>query len=113
MQDKVEFVREQLWKPENFSLPQGFSEPAQWLDGSRPNPELEAEGLHLLRENKVAVLMVAGGLSTRMGIEEHRGNLPIGPVTNRTIFQLQGEKVAAMRKRYAPQLLWLVLTSPE
>lgn len=113
MEDKVEFVREQIWKPEVFSLAHDFSQPPGWVDGSQLNPELEAEGLYLLRENKVAVLMVAGGLSTRMEIQEHRGNLPIGPVTNRTIFQLQGEKVAAMRERYAPQLLWLVLTSPE
>lgn len=113
IQDKVEFVREQICKRESFSLPQDVSEPPEWLDGSRPNPELEAEGLRLLRENKVAVLMVAGGLSTRMAIKEHRGNLPVGPVTGRTIFQLQGEKVAAMRERYSPRLLWLVLTSPE
>lgn len=40
-----------------------------------------------------------------------RGDLPIGPVTSRSIFRLQGEKVAALKERYAPGLIFLVMTS--
>jgi UDP-N-acetylglucosamine/UDP-N-acetylgalactosamine diphosphorylase len=96
-----------------FSPPQNPSVPTQFLDGTRPNPELEEKGLDLLRENKVAILMAAGGISTRMGISDLRGNIPIGPVTQRSIFRLQGEKIAAIKQRYAPEISWLVMTSRE
>lgn len=113
MEDKVEFVREMVQMESTFALPTNPSMPTESLDGTMPNPELEEKGLQLLRENKVAVLMVAGGTSTRMGITELKGNIPIGPVTQRSIFRLQGEKIAAIRQRYAPGLPWLVMTSRE
>ena len=111
--DKIAIVREQMRRARAESLPDKFSRPSEWLDKSVPHPEYEAEGLRLLGENKMAVLMVAGGLSTRLGPPGLRGNLSIGPVTDRTLFRLQGEKIAALKERYAPELLWLVLTSPQ
>jgi UDP-N-acetylglucosamine/UDP-N-acetylgalactosamine diphosphorylase len=88
-----------------------FAPPHKWLDGTKDHPELEEIGLMLLKENKVAILMVAGGLSTRIGGEGLRGDIPIGPVTNRSIFRLQGEKIVALRERYSPRMLWLIMTS--
>ena len=113
MHNRIEFVRKKI-HVQNPPLPlQSSSIPTRWLDGTRPNPELEQEGLRLLRENKIAVLMVAGGLSTRIGMNSLRGNIPIGPVTQRSIFRLQGEKIAAIGQRYAPEIPWLVMTSQE
>jgi UDP-N-acetylglucosamine pyrophosphorylase len=74
--------------------------------------QLRAVGLDQLRAGKVAVLMAAGGLSTRMG-RRLRGELTIGPVTSRSIFRLHGEAIAAIQQRYAPTLPWLVLVSRE
>jgi len=92
--------------------------PAPSAAGSRvhapqaADPDVRAAGLNLLATGKVAVLMAAGGISTRM-CRQLRGELMIGPVTNRTIFRLQGEAIAALQQRYAPGLPWIVLLSQE
>jgi UDP-N-acetylglucosamine/UDP-N-acetylgalactosamine diphosphorylase len=113
VQDRVEFVREQVRNAVAKNLPEQVLAPKVWLDGSQLNPAYEEIGRKLLNKNKVAVLMLAGGLSTRLGLNVLRGNLPVGPVTKRSIFRLQGEKIAAIRERYAPDLLWFVMTSPD
>ncbi len=89
-----------------------LSLPDSWLDGDIPHPELELNGLRRLKEGRVGVLMLAGGLSTRMNTSAIRGDLPVGAVTGRSLFQLQGERISALRERFAPALIWLVMTSP-
>lgn len=111
MDPKVEFVRNIIRASRADTLPAGASTPEIFLDATVAQPRYTEIGLQLLRDSKVAVLMVAGGVSTRMGGEILRGNLPIGPVTSRSIFRLQGEKIAAIKKRFSPQMPWLVMTS--
>jgi UDP-N-acetylglucosamine/UDP-N-acetylgalactosamine diphosphorylase len=64
-----------------------------------------------LAGGKVAAIMVAGGMSTRMGSHHLRGDLPVGPVTNRSIFSLQAERVLAVGKRYSAAPVFIVITS--
>jgi len=111
LDDKIEFVRDLLRASHRNALPDSATAPTAFLDATIAHAELTRIGLRLLREGKIAVLMVAGGISTRMGNNCLRGNLPIGPVTGRSIFRLQGEKIAAIKKRYASRMLWLVMTS--
>jgi UDP-N-acetylglucosamine/UDP-N-acetylgalactosamine diphosphorylase len=85
--------------------------PSRQLVGSNTGPALGAIGRRLLAEGAVAVLTLAGGRSTRLG-GRFRGDIPIGPVSARTLWDLHGERIAAIRARYAPTLCWLVLTSP-
>ena len=87
--------------------------PKEFLDQTSTNPKYRNIGIDLLKNGKVAVLMVAGGLSTRMELKSLRGRLPIGPITNRTIFGLQAAKIAALRRRFDPNLIWLIMTSKE
>jgi UDP-N-acetylglucosamine/UDP-N-acetylgalactosamine diphosphorylase len=87
--------------------------PQYWLDGTSEQPQLEKRGVELLKENKVATIMLAGGESSRIGIDGLRGNIPIGPVTIRSIFKLQGDKIAALRERYSPNMQFFVMTSYE
>ncbi len=68
-------------------------------------------GVELLRQGKVAVLVVAGGLGTRLGSDEPKGTLAIGPVSGRSLFQFHSEKVVRLGSRYGRPLHFLLMTS--
>jgi len=70
-------------------------------------------GQDLLREGSVAVLLVAGGQGTRLGHPGPKGAYPIGPVTQRTLFQIHAEKVLALGRRYETSLPLCIMTSPD
>jgi UDP-N-acetylglucosamine/UDP-N-acetylgalactosamine diphosphorylase len=69
-------------------------------------------GEALLREGRAAVLVVAGGQGTRLGFDGPKGLFPLGPVTGRTLFELQAQKLHAARRRWGVAIPWLVMTSP-
>jgi UDP-N-acetylglucosamine/UDP-N-acetylgalactosamine diphosphorylase len=83
-------------------------EPAQ-----DPSPEDIAEGEAALRRGSVAVVIVAGGQGTRLGFEGPKGCYPIGPVTERTLFQIHCEKIAALGLRHGRTPPLYVMTSDE
>ena len=64
-----------------------------------------------LRAGKVAVVTVAGGQGTRLGFDHPKGMFPIGPISDRTLFQIFAEQIQARRQRYGASLLWLIMTS--
>lgn len=64
-----------------------------------------------LRKGEIAVLTVAGGQGTRLGIDGPKGMLPISPVNNKSIFQLHAEKIYALQKKYNTLLPWYIMTS--
>jgi UDP-N-acetylglucosamine/UDP-N-acetylgalactosamine diphosphorylase len=69
-------------------------------------------GEESLRKGAVAVLLVAGGQGSRLGFDQPKGMFPVGPVTNKTLFQIHAEKVMALRRRYGQPLPFLMMTSP-
>lgn len=71
-----------------------------------------AVGERRLRAGKVAVVLLAGGQGTRLGFDGPKGDFPVGPVTERTLFQVHAAKVAAIRARYGCALPFSVMTSP-
>lgn len=70
-----------------------------------------AVGEEALRAGKVGVILVAGGQSTRLQYEAPKGIYPIGPVTNRSLFQYHAEKIVAMEKKYGVTLPWYIMTN--
>lgn len=68
-------------------------------------------GEMLLQSGQVAVVTVAGGQGTRLGFDQPKGMYPIGPVSQRTLFQIFAEQVLARRRRHAAALPWLIMTS--
>lgn len=68
-------------------------------------------GEQALRNGQVAVITVAGGQGTRLGFEHPKGMFPIGPVTNRTLFQVFAEQILARRRRHHAAIPWLIMTS--
>ncbi|MFH2068151.1 MAG: UTP--glucose-1-phosphate uridylyltransferase [Candidatus Omnitrophota bacterium] len=71
------------------------------------------EGGALLRENRVAVLVVAGGQGSRLGFEGPKGIFPVSPVKNKSLFQLFSETVVALNRRYRAAIPLLIMTSKE
>jgi UDP-N-acetylglucosamine/UDP-N-acetylgalactosamine diphosphorylase len=74
--------------------------------------ERRRQGEEALRRGEVAMLVVAGGQGSRLGFEHPKGLFPIGPVTNKTLFQIHAEKVLALSRRYRVSVPFLVMTSP-
>jgi UDP-N-acetylglucosamine/UDP-N-acetylgalactosamine diphosphorylase len=69
-------------------------------------------GEALLRAGRVAALVVAGGQGTRLGFPGPKGAFPIGPVTDRSLFELQAQRLRGARRRYGAAIPWCVMTSP-
>ncbi len=74
--------------------------------------EAQARGEALLSDGRVAALVVAGGQGTRLGFEGPKGSLPIGPISDRTLFELQAQKLRGARRRWRVAIPWYVMTSP-
>lgn len=70
-------------------------------------------GEALLREGKVAVLIVAGGQGSRLGFDGPKGIYPISPMKNKPLFQLFAEQVKAQSARYGTGVPLLIMTSQE
>jgi UDP-N-acetylglucosamine/UDP-N-acetylgalactosamine diphosphorylase len=70
-------------------------------------------GLALLAEGRVAALVVAGGQGTRLGHPGPKGTYPIGPVSRRSLFGLQAQRIRGIQRRSGKPLPWIVMTSED
>jgi UDP-N-acetylglucosamine/UDP-N-acetylgalactosamine diphosphorylase len=68
-------------------------------------------GEEALRAGKLAAFLVAGGQGTRLGFEGPKGAYPIGPVTERSLFQYHAEQIRARGERYGVAIPWYIMTS--
>ena len=73
--------------------------------------QAQALGKEIIRAGKVAAFVVAGGQSTRLGFHGPKGNYPISPVKNKTLFQLFAETMAAVGAEYGAEPVWYIMTS--
>ncbi len=70
------------------------------------------KGKRAISAGKVAAFVVAGGQGTRLGFDGPKGDFPISPVRNKTLFQIFADSIAAVSQRYRAACPWYIMTSP-
>jgi UDP-N-acetylglucosamine/UDP-N-acetylgalactosamine diphosphorylase len=85
--------------------------PVLRLDALEERARARAAGEALLAAGRVAALVVAGGQATRLGHPGPKGLFPIGPVSDRSLFELQAQKLRRLERRFACRIPWIVMTS--
>ncbi|MBE6390673.1 MAG: UDPGP type 1 family protein [Lentisphaerae bacterium] len=74
--------------------------------------EADARGIELLKQGKICCLTVAGGQGTRLGFDAPKGTYPIGPVSNRTLFEYFASSILRLSEKYNCSIPWYIMTSP-
>lgn len=69
-------------------------------------------GEKALRAGEVAMLLVAGGQGTRLGFDLPKGMFPIGPISGRSLFQMQCDRLIALGRRFGRDIPLYIMTSP-
>ncbi|HUW19036.1 MAG TPA: UDPGP type 1 family protein [Sedimentisphaerales bacterium] len=110
----VRFVRKTAPAP----MPADFTPAAAYTpcptgpDQQRRYAQARQLGRELISAGKVAAFVVAGGQGTRLGFDGPKGDFPISPVKNKTLFQIFAESIAAASKKYHTTCPWYIMTSP-
>lgn len=81
-------------------------------DQQRKYDEAVKLGKKLIAAGKVAAFVVAGGQGTRLGFDGPKGNFPISPIKNKTLFRIFADSIAAASQKYQADCPWYVMTSP-
>ncbi len=81
------------------------------LEEQSSSREAFLEGEHCLSEGRVGVVLVAGGMGTRLGFDKPKGMLPIGPVSGNSLFQVLIERIVALGRRYKVRIPLYLMTS--
>ncbi len=122
--EQLDFARIDDWvanfvkKPASGAIPADFT-PAAYYSASAADPGRQQKyskavslGKELISAGKVAAFVVAGGQGTRLGFDGPKGDFPISPVKNKTLFQIFAESIAAASRKYETNCRWYVMTSP-
>ena len=65
-----------------------------------------------LKAGKVAMVLVAGGQGSRLGFEHPKGMFPIGPISDRTLYQMLIDQLLARGKQAGKAIPFYIMTSP-
>ncbi|MEK7992264.1 MAG: UDPGP type 1 family protein, partial [Planctomycetota bacterium] len=68
-------------------------------------------GRKSIAAGKVAAFVVAGGQGTRLSFDGPKGDFPIGPAKNKTLFQIFAETIEAACQKYQAICPWYIMTS--
>lgn len=74
--------------------------------------EARSRGEQALRAGQLGLVLVAGGQGTRLGFDHPKGMFELGPVSNRTLFQILIERLRARARRHDVRIPMYLMTSP-
>jgi len=113
-----DWVAKYIKKPTVAAIPVEFA-PAWFYHLNPVGPEQKRKyaqardlGKELISTGKVAAFVVAGGQGTRLRFAGPKGNFPISPVKNKTLFEIFAETIAAVSEKYKALCPWYIMTSP-
>lgn len=116
---KIDFDQiHQLWKSKTGSSDwteiskRALPPNAIRLDDAAQRAEATAIGEQALKDGKVGFILVAGGQGTRLGFDKPKGMYPIGPISNRTLFQMLTDQAKARSEKYGKTIPYFLMTSP-
>ncbi len=122
--ERLDFSRIKAWigryvrNPSPRVIPEDL-EPPTYYPSNPADAEQESKygkavalGESMISKGKVAAFVVAGGQGTRLGFEGPKGDFPITPVKNKTLFRLFAETIMAASRKYGVDLNWYVMASP-
>ncbi len=112
------WIAQYVRNPASGVVPGNFT-PAPSYTPTPSNPALQTKyaqarqlGTRLISEGRVAAFVVAGGQGTRLGFDGPKGNFPVSPVANKTLFEIFAETILAVSDRHNVPCPWYVMTSP-
>ena len=70
------------------------------------------KGLETLGRGEVGVMLLAGGVGTRLGHPGPKGSYPLLPLTSMTLFQFFAESLLRRQKEVETSIPWWIMTSP-
>ena len=76
-----------------------------------PPPEILTLGENYLKAGKLAVVLLAGGVGSRLAFPAPKGMFPITPLTQKTLFEVHFEKMRVMQQKYSVALRIYLMTS--
>jgi UDP-N-acetylglucosamine/UDP-N-acetylgalactosamine diphosphorylase len=102
--DVAELARRAVPPASIVRLPQTVRDDQDWQRARKIGEEL-------LRAGRVGAILVAGGQGTRLGFDKPKGEFPIGPVSQATLFQILAEQVLARSRRAGKPIPYFIMTS--
>ncbi len=81
-------------------------------DASLDADQVRSAAENLISSGKLGVVLVAGGQGTRLGFPHPKGMFRLGPLSDRTLFQIHIDQLLAISARYGVRIPLYLMTSP-
>lgn len=117
VQDAICFTSKNKSRGKFTSLPSDVCASTAEIDEELRETWTQA-GLKAIAENQVAVILMAGGLGTRLGSDDPKGCYNVGLPSGYSLFQIQAHKILRVQKLAKDKypgtdsvIMWYVMTS--